>query len=107
MSWVYLALAILTEVAGTSSMKFSEGFAKILPSVLIFVFYAVSFVFMTLALKKLDLSITYAVWSGLGTALIVVIGMIWFREPITVIKVVSIALILAGVVGLNLAGEPH
>ena len=107
MSWVYLTLAILTEVAGTTSMKFSEGFVKILPSVLIFVFYAVSFAFMTLALKKIDLSITYAIWSGLGTALIVVIGVIWFKEPVTVIKLISIALILAGVAGLNLASEAH
>ena len=107
MSWFYLALAILTEVAGTTSMKFSEGFAKILPSVLIFIFYAVSFTFMTLALKNLDLSIVYAIWSGLGTALIVGIGVIWFSEPVTVIKLVSIALILVGVAGLNLAGQAH
>jgi len=88
-------------------MKLSEGFTKTVPSVLLFVFYILSFGMLTLALKKLDVSIAYAVWSGVGTALIATIGVIWFREPVTAIKLVSLGLIIVGVVGLNLAGGAH
>lgn len=102
MSWVYLTLAILTEVAGTTSMKLSEGFARFLPSVLIFVFYGISFSFTTLALKKLDLSVVYAIWSGLGTALVVIVGILYIKEQVTLIKIVSICLIVFGLIGLNL-----
>ena len=102
--WVYLVCAIALEVAGTTSMKISAGFTKLAPSVLIFVFYAASFVMLTFALKKIDVSVAYAIWSGIGTALIACIGMLYFPEPATAVKFVSIGLILLGVVGLNLAG---
>ena len=69
-SWLYLAGAILLEVAGTSCMKLSEGFTKLIPSVLIFIFYGLSFVGLTIALKKIDVSIAYAVWAGIGTILV-------------------------------------
>ncbi len=105
MGWVYLVLAILTEVAGTTSMKVSEGFTKLTPSILIFVFYGFSLVLLTLSLKKLDVSLAYAVWSGMGTALIATIGILWFREPLTAVKLVSLALIIIGVLGLNLGGR--
>ncbi len=104
---IYLILAIVFEVSGTTSMKFSQGFTKLIPSVLIFVCYAISFFFLTLTLKKLELSITYAVWAGLGTALIAAIGIIWFKEPVTPIKLVSITLIILGVIGLNLSAGAH
>ena len=103
-SWIYLTGAILLEVAGTSCMKLSDGFSKLLPSVLIFVFYGLSFVGLTFALKKIDVGIAYAVWSGIGTALIAFIGMSYFKEPLTLVKVLSLLLIIAGVVGLNLGG---
>jgi small multidrug resistance pump len=106
MSWVYLILAIIMEVIGTTNMKLSHGFTKVVPSVLMFVFYGISFAFITLALKKLDISITYAIWSGVGTALIAAIGVIYFKEPVTAIKIGSIALIVIGVVGLALV-EQH
>jgi len=72
-----------------------------------FAFYALSFVFLTFVLKKINVSVAYAVWSGLGTALIAVIGVIWFKEPMHAIKIASIGLIILGVVGLNLVGEMH
>ncbi len=90
------------EVLGTTCMKLSEGFTKWLPSILIFVFYGLSFTLMTFAVKKLDLSLTYAIWSGVGTLLIALIGLFWFKEPFTMLKVVSMALVITGVVGLNL-----
>ncbi|HKI59736.1 MAG TPA: multidrug efflux SMR transporter [Mariprofundaceae bacterium] len=104
MHWVYLSFAILFEVAGTTSMKLSEGFSKLLPSTLMVAFYIVSFALMALALKKLEVGMTYAIWAGLGTALIAVIGVLWFKEPMNALKVVSILLIITGVIGLNLSG---
>jgi len=102
--WVMLVGAILFEVAGTTCMKLSEGFTRPLPSVLIFLFYGVAFTLLTLALKKIDVSVAYAVWSAVGTAVIAGIGIVWFREPLTALKVASLLLIVAGVVGLNLGG---
>jgi small multidrug resistance pump len=105
MHWIFLIIAIIFEVAGTTSMKVSEGFTRAFPSVMIFVFYGLSFTALTLALKRLDISLAYAIWAGLGTVLITVIGILWFREPGSMIKYISIALIVIGVVGLNLAGS--
>jgi small multidrug resistance pump len=101
----YLLLAIVAEVSGTTCVKLSQGFTQLLPSVLIFVFYGLSLGFLGLALKKVDLSLAYAVWSGLGIAFIASVGVLYFREPITTVKMVSLALIVAGVIGLNLVGE--
>jgi small multidrug resistance pump len=95
------------EVTGTTAMKLSHGFTRLMPSVLIFVFYGASFVALTFALKKVDVSIAYAIWSGIGTAAIAVIGIAYFREPATVVKLVSIVLIVIGVIGLNLGGMKH
>jgi small multidrug resistance pump len=107
MTWLYLVLAILLEVSGTTCMKLSEGFTKLGPSILLFVFYTLSFGMLTLALKKLDVSVAYAVWSGMGTALIATIGVLWFKEPVTALKLISLGLIIIGVVGLNLSGGAH
>jgi len=104
MHWLYLAGAILFEVAGTTSMKLSQGFTRLTPSILIFVFYAVSFVSLTFAVQKIDMSVSYAIWSGVGTALIAVIGVYFFKESMTILKVASIILIIIGVTGLNLQG---
>lgn len=71
------------------------------------VLYALSFVFLALCIKKIDVSIAYAIWSGLGTALIAVFGYFLFDESLGVLKVVSIAFIILGVVGLNLIGQGH
>ena len=69
---------------------------------LLFVFYAASFTLMTVAVKRIDMSVSYAIWSGVGTALIALIGFGWFREPLTPLKVASMLLIVIGVIGLNL-----
>ncbi|WP_138505831.1 DMT family transporter [Nostoc sp. PA-18-2419] len=100
-SWIYLIAAILFEVSGTTCMKLSQGFTKIVPSVLIFVFYGFCFSFLTLALKRIEVSVAYSVWAGLGTILVAMIGMIWFRESTTFTKLISIALIIIGVIGIN------
>ncbi len=106
-SWGLLIVAIILEVAGTISMKLSEGFTKIVPSILLVVFYGLSFAALAFTLKKIEVGVAYAVWSGLGTALIATVGILWFKEPLTAIKIISIGLIVIGVVGLNLSGEVH
>jgi len=103
MYWFYLAMAIVLEVMGTTCMKLSEGFTRAIPSVLVFVLYMVSFAFMILALKKMELGVVYAIWAGLGTALIAVIGIAWFQESVSLLKIVSIVFIVLGVVGLRLS----
>ena len=100
----YLMLAIIAEVMGTTCVKLSGGFARLVPSVLIFVFYGLSLGFLSLALKKVDLGVAYAVWSGVGIAFIASVGVLWFREPVTAMKMVSLGLIVAGVAGLNMGG---
>jgi small multidrug resistance pump len=107
MSWLYMVLAIVLEVSGTTSMKLSQGFTQVLPSVLMFLFYGLSLGALTLALKSIDVSVAYAVWSGLGTALISTVGVLWLKEPLNALKVVSLMLIIIGVIGLNLSGDSH
>lgn len=107
MHWIYLCLAILFEVAGTTAMKLSDGLTKIIPSILIFVFYICSFVFLSFALKGIEMSIAYAVWSGMGIVTITIIGFFYFGENINLIKGVVIFFILSGVVILNFSSETH
>ncbi len=104
-SWILLVLAIIFEVAGTTSMKLSEGFQRLIPSVALFLCYAISFVAITIALREIEVSIAYAIWSGVGTALISLIGICYFRESLTMLKVLSIVFIILGVIGLHLAGS--
>jgi len=104
--WIFLSVAILFEVAGITSMKLSRGFAETWPSVGVFVFYICSAGAVILALRRLELSVAYAIWSGVGTALTAMIGFVYFREPLTLIKLASLALVVAGVIGLSLASRP-
>jgi len=104
-SWVYLIMAIIFEVAGTTSMKISEGFTKIVPSIAMAVFYMLSLTALTFALKKFDVSMAYAIWSGVGTALITAVGFYFFKEEMTPMRLISIGLIILGVIGLHLSGE--
>lgn len=104
MNLVFLMLAILAEVAGTTSLKLSQGFSKLLPSLGVVVFYGLSFTFISFALKRIEVGVVYATWSGVGTALIATIGILWFKEPLTAIKIGSLLLIIFGVIGLNLSG---
>jgi small multidrug resistance pump len=102
MSWVLLFFAIVLEFLGTLSTKLSYGFERILPSVLMFVFYLGSMVTWNFALKKIDVSIGYAVWSGLGISFTALMGMLVFKEAISVSKVFFTVLIIVDVVGLSL-----
>lgn len=105
--WIWLILAILFEVAGTFCLKLSDGLGKWLPSTLTFIFYFICIWALGLALKSIDVSIAYAIWAGVGTILIGAFGIFYFGEPLTPLKVVSLLLVIAGIVGLNLCGGVH
>ena len=97
LAWQLLMLAILSESLGTICMKLSDSFNNFVPSVMIFVFYAVSFTLLPVVMKVIDLSITYAVWSGVGTVVTAMAGFCYFKEPVSVAKVGAIGIILMGV----------
>ena len=102
---VNIVFAIILEVSGTVSMNLSSNFTKLISSISIFVFYAASFVALTFAIKKIEISVAFAVWSGVGTALIALIGILYFKEAATMLKIASIFLIIAGVVGLKVGSN--
>jgi small multidrug resistance pump len=104
-AWWVLAGAIMLEVAGTTCMRLSEGFTRLTPSLLIFVFYAGSFALNTFVVRTLGLSVVYAVWSGVGTVLTALIGVLYFKEPATAMKLACIGLIVIGVMGLHAASR--
>jgi small multidrug resistance pump len=103
MSVAYLAAAIVLEICGTTSLKLSDGFTRVGPSGAVVVFYIASFVLLSLALRGIELSIAYAVWSGVGTALVATIGIVWFGESAGAWKLFCLALIVLGVAGLHLS----
>jgi small multidrug resistance pump len=100
--WVILALGIVFEVLGTICMKLAEGFTKLVPSIFVFVFYGLSLAALVFVLEKMDVGIAYAIWASFGVVLITIIGVIWFHEPVSIPKVISILLIVAGILGLEL-----
>jgi len=99
--WLYLGTAIVAEVIGTSFLKSSEGFTRLLPSLIVLVSYAAAFYLLSLTLKTLPVGIAYAVWSGVGVALIAVIGAVVFGQTLDLAGILGIALIVAGVVVIN------
>jgi len=105
MAYVLLGVAIGFEVLATSLLKSTEGFSRLWPTVASLGAYAVSFLALSIAIQKgLQVGIGYAIWSGLGTTLIVIIGALFLSEPVTATKVLGVALVIAGVVVLNLGG---
>jgi small multidrug resistance pump len=101
MKWLILFIAILAEVIATSALKATSGFTKLLPSLIVVAGYGTSFYFLSLALKTIPLGITYAIWSGVGIALISVIGYFLYRQALDFPAIVGIALIGAGVLVIN------
>jgi small multidrug resistance pump len=101
---VLLGLAIAVEVCATLALRASDGFSKIGPSIFVVVGYATSFWLLSLVLRDISVGTSYAIWSGVGTAALAIIGMIALGEPATALRIGSIALIVAGVIGLNVAG---
>ncbi|NEY30875.1 QacE family quaternary ammonium compound efflux SMR transporter [Streptomyces sp. PRKS01-65] len=104
MGYLLLAGAIAAEVAGTTAMKYSEGFSRPWPSLLTLLAYLISFGLLAQTLKTLSVGTAYAIWSGVGTAAIATIGIVFLGEGMTLVKAAGIALIIVGVVVLNLGG---
>ncbi len=100
--WLYLAIAIVAEVIATSSLKYSEGFSKPLPTLVVAAGYATSFFLLSLILKTLPVSITYAIWSGAGVALVTLVGWFWLGQKLDLGALIGIGLIVLGVVVINL-----
>ncbi|TSE24291.1 DMT family transporter [Tepidimonas aquatica] len=100
--WLLLALAIVAEVVGTSALKASDGFTRLLPSVVVVVGYVVSFYCLSLVLRHIPVGITYAVWSGLGIVLITLTAFVLYGQRIDLAGWIGMGLIIAGVLVLNL-----
>lgn len=96
-----LLISIFTEVLGTSSLKASNGFSILIPSLLVFAGYGLAFYFRSIAVKTIPLGIVYALWSGLGSVLIVLVGWLVFEQVIDATGVLGIALVIAGCIVLN------
>ncbi|GAA4857985.1 MULTISPECIES: DMT family transporter [Saccharopolyspora] len=104
MAWIVLMISGVLEAGWAISLKLSNGFTRLWPSLSFAVLATLSFAGLAWAMRVLPAGPAYAVWTGIGAALTAVIGMVWLNDPVTTIKIVSIMLILAGVVGLNLSG---
>lgn len=105
MQWVYLFIAIVSEVIATSALKAAEGFTRLLPSITVVVGYALAFYFLSLTLRFIPLGIAYAIWSGVGVALVTLIGWIVYRQDLDLTAIVGIGLIIAGVVVINFSSK--
>jgi small multidrug resistance pump len=102
MTFVYLIIAIILEVIGTSALQASEQFTRPKPLILTAIGYAASFYFLSLVLRTMPVGIAYAIWSGLGIVLITLVGLVWFGQKLDVPAVIGLALIIAGVGTINL-----
>ncbi len=108
-SWIFLSVAILTEVVATSALKASDGFSKLAPSIVVVVGYVLSFYFLSLALKGIPVGIAYATWAGLGIVLITAIAWLMYGQKLDLGALVGMTFILVGVVVMNLFSNvtPH
>ena len=102
MVYLYLLVAIVCEVIGTSALKASEGFTKLGPSLVTAVGYGLAFYFLSLTLAAIPVGVAYAVWSGVGVVLIALVGFLWFGQTLDAPALIGLALILAGVLTINL-----
>lgn len=105
MAYLFLVIAIGAEVVGTSLLKSTDGFTRLWPTVFTLAAYGTAFAFLAQAVKSVPVGVAYAMWSGLGTVAIVAIGAAFLGEPLTVTKALGVALVVAGVVILNLGGS--
>lgn len=101
MAWLYLVFAILSEVVGTTALKYSDGFTRIGPSAVTLVAYALSFVLLAQVLRVIPVGVAYAIWSGAGVALITLIGWTALGQKLDAVAMGGIGLIVAGVIVLN------
>ncbi|QNR67501.1 multidrug efflux SMR transporter [Paenibacillus peoriae] len=107
MAYLFLAISIVGELVGTSMLKASEGFTRLYPTLFTIVAFVISFFFISLSLKTLPLNMTYAIWSGAGAVATTLISVLIWKEKINTGSITGIALIVIGVVVLNLFGAGH
>ncbi|EEZ32869.1 Quaternary ammonium compound-resistance protein qacF [Brucella sp. NF 2653] len=100
--YAFLAIAIFSEVIGTLSLKASEGFSRLGPSIMVVVAYGLAFYFLSLTLKTIPVGVAYAIWSGVGVTLVALIGWLVFGQKLDLPAIVGMGLIIAGVIVLNL-----
>lgn len=105
MGYLYLAVAIIAEVIGTSALKASNEFTEVLPSVIVVVGYSVAFYFLSLVLKTIPVGIAYAIWAGLGIVLIATAGFVFFEQRLDMPALIGMFLIVAGVVIMNVFSD--
>jgi len=99
--YLYLGVAIVFEVIGTSALQASETLTRLVPSLVMVVAYAASFLFLALTLRTIPVGIAYAVWSGIGIVLIAAVGWLWFKQPLDLPALIGLGLIIGGVVVVN------
>jgi small multidrug resistance pump len=105
MNWLYLAIAILSEVLATSALKASDGFTRLLPSIVVTIGYGSAFYFLSLTLRTIPIGVAYAVWSGVGVVLISLLGWVIYGQKLDFVAIFGIALIVLGVLILNLFSQ--
>ena len=101
MKWLLLSLGIFFEIVALVFMKKSEGFTKLAPILFVLLFYTLALGCLILVLRKMDTSVAYAIWASAGILIMALVGVLWLDEPVTIIKVVSMTLIVLGVIGLE------
>ena len=101
-AWIYLAIAIVAEVIGTSFLKLSDGMTRLGPSIAVVLSYVVAFYMLSLTLKSVPVGVAYAIWAGVGVALITLIGLVAFRQSLDLPAVVGIVMIVGGVLVIHL-----
>ena len=104
-SWLLLGISMVLEIIATSSLKASDGFTKLWPSITSIAGYVLCFYLLSIALRKIDVSIAYAIWSAVGIVSVAIIGFFWFHEPMSWLKALFIGLIIVGSVGLQLISK--
>jgi small multidrug resistance pump len=109
MSYVYLGLAIVSEVIATSALKASAEFSRLVPSVVVVLGYAAAFYFLSLTLRTIPIGVAYAIWSGVGIVLIGLVGVVWFRQVLDLPAIIGMTLIVTGVIVVNVFSKsvPH
>ena len=107
MTWFLLAIAIAAEIAGTLLLKRSDGFTKVWPSIGVVIGYLIAFALLSQSLKKIDVGITYAIWSGFGIIGAAVGGALFFNQHLTRLNLIGMTVIIAGVMIMNAGGVSH
>ena len=102
MTYFYLAIAIVAEVIATSALKASDGFSRLLPSIVTVVGYCIAFWFLSVTMRVIPTGIVYAIWSGVGIVLISAVGWFWFKQSLDTPALIGLGLIIAGVLVINL-----